>query len=218
MAGAASVSRRREQGARTRDRVLEVATDLIAKRGYSGTTISAISKASGVMPASIYWHFDSKEGLLAAVIERAADAWFNGALEAHAGAAGDDEDAPRVAGFQYVFQDQPEFYRVLLLVSLERRESDDVSLEAVRRIRTRLKQYLAENLEKRVPVDDPEVRRDICERLAELGSVLLDGFFVAHQIDLAEPGRLARRFEQFVWAMGLAREAFVAEAAARSRS
>ena len=77
-------SPRREQSERTRDRVLQVATDLMARRGYSGTTISAISRASGVMPASIYWHFESKEGLLGAVIERAADAWFGGAAQAMA--------------------------------------------------------------------------------------------------------------------------------------
>ena len=43
---------RRERSAQTRDRVLEVATELMARRGYAGTTISAISKASAVMPAS----------------------------------------------------------------------------------------------------------------------------------------------------------------------
>ena len=73
---------RRERAEQTRERVLAVATELMASRGYSGTTISAISKASGVMPASIYWHFESKEGLLGAVIERAAEAWFEGALRA----------------------------------------------------------------------------------------------------------------------------------------
>ena len=74
-------SPRTKRSAQTRNRVLEVATELMASRGYSGTTISAISKASGVMPASIYWHFESKEGLLAAVIERAAEAWFEGAAQ-----------------------------------------------------------------------------------------------------------------------------------------
>ena len=34
---ATSISRRREQGLRTRDRVLEVATHLTAPRGHSGT-------------------------------------------------------------------------------------------------------------------------------------------------------------------------------------
>lgn len=206
---ATSVSRRREQGLRTRDRVLEVATDLMARRGYSGTTISAISKGSGVMPASIYWHFESKEGLLAAVIERAADAWFQGALHAvdQAQAAGDVEASRRV-GFRYAFVDNPEFFRVLLLIALERRESDDLTLEAVRRIRERCRAFLTERLEERTELADAGLRRRVCERLATVGMVLLDGFFVAHQIDRTDPDTLAERFEA---AMGLVRAAIFAQ-------
>jgi AcrR family transcriptional regulator len=216
----ASASRRREQGARTRDRVLEVATDLMARRGYSGTTISAICKAAGVMPASIYWHFDSKEGLLAAVIERAADAWFRGALHALAEAdASGDEDQPRVAGLRYVFQEQPEFYRVLLLISLERREVDDASLEAVKRIRERCKRLLAQRIDRRLAadVDNTQARREMCARLAALAMALLDGFFVAHQIDQPDPRQTALRFEQFAWTMTLARSALQGQADAAGR-
>ena len=60
------------EGARTRERVLEAAADLIARQGYAATSIAQISQRSGTNPASIYWAFGSKEGLLAAVMERAA--------------------------------------------------------------------------------------------------------------------------------------------------
>jgi AcrR family transcriptional regulator len=201
-------SRRREQGARTRERILEVTTELMATRGYSGTTISAISKASGAMPASIYWHFENKEGLLAAVVERAADAWFRDAADAMAHSDGSDGARERNLGaFRYLFQQQPELYRVLLLISLERPDPGAASLAAVKRVRERCKQFIAARLEGRMPVSDAKMRREMCQRLAAFGMVLLDGSFVAHQIDSADPEKLVERFEQLVWALKLAREA-----------
>jgi AcrR family transcriptional regulator len=215
MATSSVSSRRREQGARTRERVLEVATDLMARHGYSGTSISAISKASGVMPASIYWHYESKEGLLAAVIERAADAWFAGVTRAMA-----EADAAQAAGerpfgdLRFAFQEQPEFYRVLLLISLERRESDTASLGVVRRIRERCRGIMVRRLEPEVAIDDAVQRRRICARLAEFGMLLFDGSFVAQQIDPASDAALKRRFERIAWGMQLAKQALLDEGAA----
>jgi AcrR family transcriptional regulator len=209
-------SRRREQGARTRDRVLEVATDLMARHGYSGTSISAISKASGVMPASIYWHFESKEGLLAAVIERAADAWFAGVTEAMAEAdAAEAAGAPPFGALSFVFQEQPEFYRVLLLISLERREDDAATREVVHRIRERCRSLMAHRLDDSVPLEDAGLRRQVCERLTDFGMVLFDGSFLAQQIDPADPQTLVRSFEQIAWGMNLAKQALMEEVTAR---
>lgn len=203
---------RRERGAKVRERVLEVATDLMARRGYSGTTISAISKASGVLPASIYWHFESKEGLLGAVIDRAADAWFEGAAR-----AADQEEADSTpeqlnhAGFRYVFEEAPEFFRVLLLISLERRDEGGPTLESVKRVRARFQERLVDRLEQRLAGScDPEHGRHVAERLASLALVLVDGSFVGHQIDAGESMRVEERYAQMSWIMGLARAALIA--------
>ena len=214
MASSPISSRRRERGARTRDRVLEVATDLMARHGYSGTSISAISKTSGVMPASIYWHFESKEGLLAAVIDRAADAWFAGVTEAMAEA--DAAEAPPFGALSFVFQEQPEFYRVLLLISLERREDDAATREVVRRIRERCRSLMAHRLDDSVPLADAGLRRQVCERLTDFGMVLFDGSFLAQQIDPADPETLVRSFEQIAWGMNLAKQALMEEVTARA--
>ena len=206
-------SRRREQGARTRESILEVTTELMATRGYSGTTISAISKASGVMPASIYWHFENKEGLLAAVVERAADAWFRDAADAMGPSDGSDgAHEHNLGAFRYLFQQQPELYRVLLLISLESPDRDAASLAAVKRVRDRCKQFIAARLEGRMPVSDAELRREMCQRLATFGMALLDGSFVAHQIDSAPQEAIGERFEQLVWALNVAREAVLQQA------
>jgi AcrR family transcriptional regulator len=203
---------RRERGAKVRERVLEVATDLMARRGYSGTTISAISKASGVLPASIYWHFENKEGLLGAVIDRAADAWFEGAAQ-----AADEEqanletDQMSHAGFRYVFEHAPEFPRVLLLISLERRDEGGPTLEAVKRVRARFQERMIDRFQERLAERcPPERSRKVAERLASLALVLVDGAFVGHQIDAGETMAAEERYAQISWVMGLARQALLA--------
>ena len=53
------------------ERIVLVATDLFAERGYVGTTIAQIADAAGVSRALLFFHFGSKEGLLKAVLEEA---------------------------------------------------------------------------------------------------------------------------------------------------
>src|SRR5579883_542019 len=61
---------------RSREFLLDVAERLMSERGYAGTPVSAICKEAGVAATSLYWHFNSKEGLLATVMQRGAERWF----------------------------------------------------------------------------------------------------------------------------------------------
>ena len=56
----------------TRERLLDAAMELFARRGYEGTSIGAIEMAAGLAPRSgaLYQYFSGKEELLAAAIER----------------------------------------------------------------------------------------------------------------------------------------------------
>lgn len=57
----------------TRDKILDVAESLFARKGYDGTTIKQIGGGSGLNPALIYYYFDGKEGLYKAVLQRFFD-------------------------------------------------------------------------------------------------------------------------------------------------
>jgi AcrR family transcriptional regulator len=70
-------SRREQQGLESRRRILDGASSPMAERGFAGTSISEVSKRSGLPASSIYWHFTSKEGLLGAVVEEGAQGWFD---------------------------------------------------------------------------------------------------------------------------------------------
>ncbi|PPK65571.1 helix-turn-helix domain-containing protein [Actinokineospora auranticolor] len=62
-------TRRAETTRESRRLLLEAATALFAERGYRRTTFEDIAARSGVSRGSIPWHFGSKEGLLAAVVD-----------------------------------------------------------------------------------------------------------------------------------------------------
>src|SRR5882724_9074046 len=64
-----------EQGARSREALLDAAIELIADGGYTATGVDAIARRSGVVKSALYWHFGSKDGLLIAALERTAREW-----------------------------------------------------------------------------------------------------------------------------------------------
>ncbi|OBI16148.1 TetR family transcriptional regulator [Mycobacterium sp. E2327] len=112
--------RTRANGEQSRERILDAATEVATERGYEGTTISLVSKKSGLPPTSIYWHFADKDDLIAAVIERSFARWL-----AAADLPGGEMAAERVneLGMQVAkaLLDAPDFLRLGLMLALERR-------------------------------------------------------------------------------------------------
>ena len=60
---------RLHDGPRTRVNILEAAQALFAEKGYSGANVNEIVAVAGTTKPMIYYHFGSKEGLFAAVLE-----------------------------------------------------------------------------------------------------------------------------------------------------
>jgi len=53
----------------TRDRILSAAYGLLYKEGFSRVSVDAIADAAGVTKRTLYYHFDSKDALVAAVLD-----------------------------------------------------------------------------------------------------------------------------------------------------
>jgi TetR/AcrR family transcriptional regulator, transcriptional repressor for nem operon len=53
-----------------RERILEAATALLLDRGYGATSIDEICRAASVTKGGLFYHFDSKETLVSAAVER----------------------------------------------------------------------------------------------------------------------------------------------------
>jgi AcrR family transcriptional regulator len=58
-----------QNGIRRRREIIESAARVFASYGYEGGSLRQIAEEVGVTPAALTRHFDSKEGLLAAVLE-----------------------------------------------------------------------------------------------------------------------------------------------------
>ncbi len=54
---------------RRKESILEAAAILFARKGFNETSMSEVSKISGVAQGTIFYHFKSKEGLLLAILE-----------------------------------------------------------------------------------------------------------------------------------------------------
>lgn len=61
------------KGERTAQRILDVAEELFAERGFEGTTLRDIALEVPLQPPSLYNHFETKEDIYEAVLARAFD-------------------------------------------------------------------------------------------------------------------------------------------------
>jgi AcrR family transcriptional regulator len=55
----------------TRDRILAVASELFSDKGYEATSLREISERLGFTKAALYYHFQSKDQILSALLEPA---------------------------------------------------------------------------------------------------------------------------------------------------
>jgi len=62
----------------TRQRVLEVTSDLFRRNGYQATSMRDIAAALGMKSGSLYYYYESKEALLAAILNDNIDATLAG--------------------------------------------------------------------------------------------------------------------------------------------
>ncbi|WP_158885149.1 TetR/AcrR family transcriptional regulator [Amycolatopsis anabasis] len=64
-------NRREESAQESRRRLLDAATELVAEVGPRAASVQAVADRAGISRGSIAWHFGSKEGLIAEVIDHA---------------------------------------------------------------------------------------------------------------------------------------------------
>jgi AcrR family transcriptional regulator len=92
MANKARGRRSQAESLRTRERLLDRAERLFARKGYRGMSMRELARACGVAPFTIQHHFGSKLALYQAVLAR----WDADVLALVSGALGPDRDLPAV--------------------------------------------------------------------------------------------------------------------------
>ncbi|HTE67821.1 MAG TPA: TetR/AcrR family transcriptional regulator [Actinomycetes bacterium] len=71
-----------DRGGETRRRILDVAAEAFALRGYTGTSLNDVLKASGVTKGGFYFHFPSKEALALATLRYKQEQWSGAVMAA----------------------------------------------------------------------------------------------------------------------------------------
>jgi len=77
------------KAAATRTAVLDAAAKLFRERGYAAPSLREIALAAGIQAGSLYYHFDSKEHIVAEVLRVGVETVFEGVSTATARARAD---------------------------------------------------------------------------------------------------------------------------------
>jgi TetR/AcrR family transcriptional regulator len=114
-------NRNARRKARTEAAIIAAAEDVIRRQGFDRASVEEISELADVGIGSIYHHFQSKEGLLLALVERAVET-----NQTYLASGFDLEGTPieRLAAVQAAylrFYDDEPFYFDLIILEYERR-------------------------------------------------------------------------------------------------
>ncbi|MDJ0786333.1 MAG: TetR/AcrR family transcriptional regulator [Myxococcota bacterium] len=179
------------QGERNRRAILEAATTLFASQGVAATGIDAVCKRAGVAKTALYWHFGSKEGLLAQVVESVGSSWVE---EIRKSAFLADDPAERldrlIESWRALLEEQPHLLRLFLVVLLERSESAETR-DALKRVWAQAERALIEGIETSIGAPLPGL-----DQLAHTMLMLLYGMLVKSLLE-PEPVDLEPFFEEF---------------------
>jgi AcrR family transcriptional regulator len=188
-------TKKQQQGEQSRELILDATERLMATRGYAATSISDIRKACGLPPSSIYWHFGSKEGVLAAVMQRGADRFF--------AAIPSSEDADeQLAVLSRLQAQHPDFLRLFYMLSLER-GNDPAVAAVIRRVRDTAIGRFRNAITQLLPADAPRSKADrVLAELTALAVALSDGVFFADHLEPdTDVERMYRRLSQAIAAL-----------------
>ncbi len=175
----------------SRERLLEAAVELIAERGYAGTSVGEVCERAGVARTALYWHYGNKEGLLAAVLTTVGTTWIE---EIRKRAYLEGEPLQRVhrlvAEWRRIVAEQPQLIRLPLVVQLEQGAASERTLAALRKVWSRAEEAIVQGIEDSVGMKLPDL-----DLVAHTIVALLQGATLRPAVD-PDPERLDRIFDE----------------------
>lgn len=179
----------KDDGPQVRDRLLEAGTRLFSERGYAATSVGAICEHAGVGKPALYWHFESKEGLLTAVLDSLSSRWIDEVRKRTAQAPDAGQQLTLLlAGMRSLVIDEPQLQRLPTLAALEQGSESGVIRAAVLEIWNKS----AEGLVAGFSAATGRTREDV-EAVAFVLLGLLSAAAVRYSID-GDVNRLDRSF------------------------
>lgn len=131
-----------------RERLLEAAVHLFGDKGYAATSVGEICDGAKVARTALYWHFGSKEGLLAAVLERVGGRWIEEIQKAVYAAPGPVERLDRLtAAWRQIVLARPALVRLPMSAALEQAAVSPQVREALAGVMGRARAALVQGIE-----------------------------------------------------------------------
>ena len=187
---------KRDGGLQARERLLEAGTRLFSERGYAATSVGAICERAGVGKPALYWHFDSKEGLLAAVLRSLVSRWVEEIRkQTEPEANPDDRLRALVAEMRQLVIEEPQLMRLPTVAALEQAKDSE-----------RIRRAVLENWDR--PTDEiargtravTGIAQERAEGVAFVITTLLNAAAVRYSID-EDVERLDWHLRQLEWAV-----------------
>lgn len=178
--------RRSRQGAESRQRIIDATLQLANELGYTATSIAKVSAHSGLPPSSVYWHFDNKDDLFAAVIDDSFERWRRSLPAWDHPDAGSDPVTlveQRVTSAVATIATNPDFWRLGLMLTLENHPIEPTARQRFIDIRAQVLDNLTDFWERVLTNHPPETRARRSRLCAKLTLATTDGLFIAGQAE-----------------------------------
>lgn len=163
----------------SRERILEAATELFSTRGYAGAGVDRLAERSGIAKTAIYYHFGNKEGLLAAVLERASTQWIEGIRHASQQVGDPIGRLDRaLAGMRAMLEERPWIYNLFQILALEVAEEKPEIRATLQGIVRKAREAITSGMRDALGMEVPGA-----DAVAATVLAMLDGVSLGMQID-----------------------------------
>lgn len=174
------------RGEASRRRIVTAAAEIAAEAGYEGTTISRITRRSGLPVSSVYWFFPDKDALLAEVVRHSFEGW----LAVQPAWSQPVQGASVAEGLTAVLQRSvhglaaaSDFLRIGHMLTLQTRTTESAARTLFLEIRERVEQTITGWFGANLPAAVLERRPELSRDLARVVMAATEGLFIAQQID-----------------------------------
>lgn len=169
----------------SKTRILRVAAEIAAERGYEGATIARICERSGLPPSSVYWFFTDKDELLGEVVRHSFREWLDAQPSWEISDPGADlitELREKLVVSLGSLNEDTSFLRIGLMLAFERREQEAAARRMFIEIRDEVHRTLTGWFTELLPTARTAADPLLPGHLADLVMIASDGYFLAHQI------------------------------------
>jgi AcrR family transcriptional regulator len=177
-------------GELSREKILAAAIGLFSERGFAGTSVADVCERAGVVKTALYWHFESKEGLLDAALARVAEAWIEQIRASVEEVDGVEARLDRfMAGLRWLVTERSETLLLILGAVLERAQVNATTRANLHELLSSARDAIAEVVRETLGRDVPDL--DLAAEAVLSG---VHGIAIMQRLS-SDPALVDRQFE-----------------------